>query len=442
MKQKAIMVLSFSPKRRNVRIFLSILFCVLFFSLYSAESIDFILAKVGREIILFSDFVKYVNQMRNAQMFDDRMNEVDVLESMIENKLIVQKARELNIRVDERRITSMVDNQISQVRSSFSSEEDFQRELRNAGLILSDLRQYYEEMLIEQFLRDRLIQTEIRNRITVTDLDIQRFYQQEGESLPHREKSFELAMILRIPGASVETERMAFEQISNIKNLIDNGADFEDLAKQYSQCPSGQYGGDLGFFGRGMMVDEFEKTAFALDIGEVSEIIRTGFGYHILKLTDKRFNEVKSSHILIMVEESEEDIEREREFLNEKRERILSGESFSSMAIEYSHDENSKNNNGILGILTPSEFPPWFFDELNGLEVGQISEVLEYQNMLYLYTIYNEYEPRPFEFEEVKEQLRDIMLTNKQFELYENWISDLKKEIFVETFEDRLSGLE
>ena len=422
-----------------------LLLCVLtfiIFSLYSTETIDFIIAKVGREIILFSDLVRQINQMRNAQMWNERMTEAEVLESLIENKLIVQKARDLNIRADERRISTMVDSQIAQIRASFPTEEAFQSELRNAGLVLSELRQYYEDLLREQFLRDRLIQTEIRNKINITDADINRFYLEEKENLPQRDTSYELAMILRMPGPSDETKNQALERVNTIKENIKNGDDFDMLARQYSDCPSGQYGGDLGYFSRGMMVEEFERAAFSLSMNEVSDIVQTSFGYHIIQLTDRRGNEIKASHILIMVEESETDIEREKEFLQSLRERIINGESFSKIAYEYSFDENSKENDGIIGILTPEEYPPWFIEELSALSVGQISEVLEYQNALYLFTIYQEFEPRSLEFDEIKEQLREVLLTNRQFELYESWIENLKNEFYVEIIEDRLSAFQ
>ena len=413
--------------------------CLTLNILFSTETIDFIIAKVGREIILLSDLIRQISQMRNAQMWDERMTEMDVLESLIENKLIVLKARELNIRADDRRINMMVDNQIAQIRASFTSEEEFIRELRSAGMVLSDLRQYYDDMLREQFLRDRLIQTEIRNKIHITDNDIYLFYLEEKENLPERDISYELAMILRLPRPSAETDRLAQEKINDIKQRLENEEDFATLASEFSDCPSGQYGGDLGFFTRGMMVEEFDRAAFALEIDQVSEIIKTGFGYHIIKLTDKRGSEIQASHILVMVEESEIDIENEREFMQSIRNRIITGEAFSDLATEYSQDERSQTNNGVLGALTHQEFPPWFINDLRELDLNEISEVLEYQNALYLFTINKIFEPRPFEFEEIKEQLNEMLLTRKQYELYEHWVENLKQEIYVEVFEDKLS---
>lgn len=407
--------------------------------LFAAEKVDFIVAKVGREIILFSDLLKQINQMKGAKMWDDNMSELLVLTDMIENKLIVQKARELNIRVDEKRIKSTADNQINQIKEQFPSEDQFFRELRSAGLLLSDLRKYYEDMLTEQFLRDRLIQTEIRSKINLTDSQVFDFYQTQRDSIPLREQSYELAMILRIPGPSEETNQQALDKINAIKNRLQKGDDFEKLAREFSECPSSQSGGDLGFFSRGMMVKEFEDTAFNLSINQISDVVKTSFGYHLIKVTDKKDNDVKASHILVMLTESPDDIDRERNFMQDLVQRIESGESFANLATQYTHDKDSQNNNGIIGVLTRKEFPHWFSEELSSLQVGQTSTVLEYQNMFYLFTIYQSFEPRPLEFTEIRDNLKELLMKRKQLELYEQWMNDLRKEIFVQVYEDRLN---
>ena len=404
-----------------------------------AETVDFIIAKVGRDIILFSDLARQMNQMRNAQMLDSRMTESDILESMVENKLIVQKARELGIRIDERRIANMLDSQMAQIRSAFDSDEQFHRELRNAGLTQSELRQYYHDLLVEQFLRERLIQSEIRSKIRITDAELHQFFIEESENFPVRDTAYEFAMILRMPGASDETINNSLLRIQEIEQLLDEGGDFAELARQYSECPSASSGGDLGYFSRGMMVESFENAAFNLEIDEISEIVRTDFGFHIIKLTGKRGNDISASHILILVEETEQDVLLEREILVDLKTRIENGEDFIQLALEYSEDENSKQNNGILGSLTKEEFPPWFSNELSDLEINQVTEILEYQNILYLFKLMDIIEPRPFEFEEISEQLRELMLSRRQLELYDQWIEALRHEIFVELYEDRLN---
>jgi peptidyl-prolyl cis-trans isomerase SurA len=419
--------------------FIIILSCVIFTGLYAEpQQVDAILAKVGREIILFSDLVKQINQMRSARMWDDEMTPDLVLTDMIENKLIVQKARELNIRVDERRVRNTAENHINQIRSQFPTVRDFHRELRNAGLVLSDLRKYYEDMLTEQFLRDRLIQSEIRSRINITDSDIFNYFTANQDNMPTKDESYELAMILRVPSPSPETERRARNKINDVKNRIQRGEDFRRLAREFSECPSAQANGDLGYFTRGMMVKEFEDVAFRTGINEISDIVKTRFGYHIIMVTDKTGDEVQASHILVKVDESPDDIIREKVLIESLHSRLLNGEDFAELAVQYSDDEDSQKRNGVLGTLTVSEFPSFFAQNLTNLVVGEISEVLEYQNMFYIFRINEEFEPRTYSFDEIKDLLKDRLFQQRQFELYEQWIESLKREMFVQVYLDRL----
>ena len=418
-----------------------ILIFLIVLSLNSQEKVDFILAKVGREIILFSDLVRQINQMQNAQMLNERISHIDILESMVENKLIVQKARELNIRVDDRRINSTLDLQMSQIRANFNSEEDFHRELRNSGLTVSELRQYYHDLFVEQFLRERLIQTEIRNKIRLSDQELHSFFIEEYDNLPQRGEGFRFAVILRVPGASEQTITEANERISEIKEMLNEGADFEELAKLYSECPSGSFGGDLGYFSKGMMVASFEETAFNLQLDEISEIVRTDFGYHIIQVTDIRDNEIQARHILILIEESDDDISREISFMESLKERAINGEDFAQLSVKYSTDESIKNNNGLVGPYIKEEFPPWFSEELSELKLNDMTNVLEHQNVLYIFKLTEIVEPRNLEFEEIKDQLRELLLSQRQFELYESWIESLKAEIFVDIFEERLDEI-
>ncbi|MCK9328871.1 MAG: peptidylprolyl isomerase [Candidatus Cloacimonetes bacterium] len=407
-----------------------------------AEKIDFVVAKVGRDIILYSDLQKQINQIKSAKMWNDQMDNQFILKDMIENKLIVQKARELNIKIDEKRITDLAENQLNQVKAQFSNEDEFFKELRNAGILQSDLKKYYQEMITENMLKEELIRTEIRNKININDSDIYDYYTTYSDSIPLKPVSYEISMILRIPSPSDETQQNAYDKISLIQKKLNQGEDFALLAEQYSECPSSKVGGDLNYFTRGMMVKEFEDAAFKLQINQISPIVKTSFGYHIIKVTDKRDNEVRASHILIMLAESEEDIQREKEFTNDLYLQLQNGATFDSLATIYSHDTESKDNNGIIGVLSENEFPAWFKEEISKLDIGNFTDVLKYQNMFYIFKKNKEFAPRPMEFDEVKANLKEILFRDKQMQLYEEWMDNLKNEIYVHIYKERLNVTE
>jgi len=379
--------------------------------------------------------------MQSAKIWNDSMTPELILTDMVESKLIVQKAKDLNIRIDERRIKNAAETQLTQIQSRYPSQGDFYRELRAAGLTVSELRAYYENALTEQQLKERLIQSEIKNKINITDNDAYEYFYENISKMPLKDETYEIAAIIRKPQISNETDRQARNKINDIRNRLQKGESFSQLARKYSEDPgSAQYGGDLGYFSTGQMVKEFEEVAFATGINEISGIVKTIFGYHIIMVTDKTQDEIKASHILIQVAETEEDLQRELDLMSSIHQRILNGEDFATLATEYSLDEDSKHNNGIIGTFTKSQYPVWFAETLSQLNVGEVSEVLENQNIYYLFKVNQSFPPRQVEFDEVKENIRNSLAIVKELELYENWIEDLKKEIFVAIYSDRLNS--
>jgi len=156
-------------------------------------------------------------------------------------------------------------------------------------------------------------------------------------------------------------------------------------------------------------------------------------------VTDRTADEVKASHILIMINETEEDIQNERQLNQTLVQRIRDGEPFEQIVAEYSQDEDSKAANGVIGILSKDEFPEWFIEEIDALTVSECTEPLEQGNMFYIFKKNNEFPPRQQEFEEVKDTIRNITTQNKQAELYETWMENLKREIFVQIHTDRIA---
>jgi len=397
-----------------------------------AELVDKIVAKVGTDIILLSDLQKQLAQMQQAKVLTPDTDPQEVLGEMVEQKLMLQKARELNIKVDETRIKNMADRYLKQIKGRYGNDAAFAEDLKKSKLTERDLLNYYVDMLTESALTEQLVERFISAKVKVSEPEMRSFYETTKDSLAIKPVSWKLGMIMREikPGKDAATARL--NELKEIERRLQNGEDFAALASSESDCPSKEVGGDLGFFSRGMMVKPFENAAFALNIGEVSEIVETQFGYHLIKLEERKGEEIRARHILKMISASEADTLREKELMENLRQRFAAGESFNALAREFSLDPESAETGGELGEFSERDLPELFATQIMQTPVGQLSPVLENEGMLYLFVRLEGLPTRLYSYDEVKDQVQNIVFRRKQMEAYGIWIQELKRESYVQ----------
>jgi len=402
-------------------------------TLLKAEVVDYIVARVGREVILRSDLDKQMLQIEQIGAMTPDITEIDIINDMIESRLVLQTARDRNYRLDEFRIRQMIDNQIEHQISVYGSDTVLREELRKAGLSMSDLREFYDEMIREQRLKEMIIQNEITSRIHITEAEIEEYYEDNLHELPLRPESIELGMIRKDIVPSERTKRQILSDANRIYDLLREGEDFADLAKENSDCPSSANGGDLGFFARGTMIREFEDVAFELKPGEISKIVETQFGYHIIKMEEREGDEIRVRHILKIIEPSEDDVTTVEELMDNILLQIREGKDFQQLAELYSDDESAQKG-GIIGEFVEDDYPEMFDTELISIDIGEYTEVIREDNNLYIFGKLARVPERPFRLEEVREELREYLHTLKQIEQYERWVNNLREESYVEIF--------
>ncbi len=410
----------------------TILMLLLCMAALSAELVDKIVAKVGTDIILLSDLQKQLAQMQQAKVLTPETDPLDVLNDLVAQKLMIQKAKELDIKVDESRVKKMADQYLKQIKARYPSDTVFNAELKKSKLTEADLVKYYVDMLTESSLTEQLVDRQITAQITVNEQEMQDFYEATKDTLAVKPVSWNLGMIMREIGPSQAAKDEKLTLLRSIKNRLNNGEDFATLAAENSDCPSKEVGGDLGFFTKGQMVKPFEEAAFALDLGEISEIIETQFGYHIIKLEEIRGNEIRTRHILKVLSASAADSLAERNLMDEISSRFAKGEKLAALAKQYSMDPESANDSGSLGEFSEQDMPPLFASQIMAAPVGQLTPVLENEGLLYLFIRTEEFPPRIFSYEEVKDQVQKMIFTKKQMDAYDKWISELKKESYVQ----------
>ncbi len=404
----------------------------LMISFAGAELVDRIVAKVGNEIILLSDIQKMILQMRAAGMDVENVNPAEVLQELIEQRLILQKAKELDIRLNEDSIRKYAENYIKQLKAQYPSEAEFRQDLVKSQTTENELLEYYIDKLRESALTEQLVERFVSAKAVVTETEMQNFYEAHKDSLAVRPITWETGMILKNIKASKEAENQKLSEMRAIYERIMNGEDFAEVAATDSDCPSRARGGDLGFFSKGMMVKPFEDAAFTLNIGEVSDIVRTQFGYHIIKLEEKRANELRARHILKIIEPTLLDTVRAHQLMDDVRDRLIKGASFAELAREYSDDEQSAATGGIVGEYDANGMPELFRAAIMATPVGEPTAVLENEGVLYIFIRTKEIPSRLYSYDEVKDSVGAILAREKQIKAYGEWIQELMEENFVQ----------
>jgi len=398
----------------------------------SAEVLDRIIAKVGNDILLQSDLEKQMMQMQTAGMLDESTTEKDILDQMIEFKLVVQKAKDLDYVINDSQINAMAERRIEEIRKSFETETEFLNELKKSNMNRFDLLNYFKDMYKEQSLREQVIRYEIESKIEVSDIEIEEFYNQNKAELPLRKPSYKLGMILLQIKASDKTKQQRYKELEQIYERISRGESFSELAKKNSDCGSASAGGDLGYFGRGEMVKTFENTAYSLKPGEVSDIIETQFGYHIIKLEDIKENQVRARHILKALTPTKLDSLAHYKLMEQVVQRYNEGEAFGQLARKYSSDQETALKDGVIGIFPHGQYPPLYEDYFKDLQPGQISEIIQIQDMYYLFANLEDVPEGVYELEEIKDNVKEMAFMEKKQVFYQEWIDKIKQEIYVE----------
>lgn len=221
--------------------------------------------------------------LRGKPVPEAQQHELDkqALGQLLSAELLYQAAAKMEVKD----LDKLIDEKMAQGKARFSKHEDFIKAIKDLEMDEKDLREYTRrDLLISKFVESVIVP-----KIKLTEEDAQEFYKQNADKF-HRAESLRASHILIgvDEKASVEEKKKALEKAKKLKKELTEGADFAVLAKGNSTCPSSQQGGDLGFFGKGQMLPSFEHAAFALKPGEISDVVESPAGYHIIKLIEKK----------------------------------------------------------------------------------------------------------------------------------------------------------
>lgn len=402
------------------------------------DVLDGIAATVDNRIILISEVESQLQLMAlqaevdlTDQTIADSLRRA-ILSQMIDDKLVlIEAGKDTSLKVTGKEVEEALNQHINRIKSQFPSEEVFLAQLSAEGLTLKELRSRYKDEVKNQLYKERFLNKKL-TAVSISSGEVKEFYESYKDSLPSRPSGVHAAHILISINPGETTKDSLYRYAQLILQKVSAGEDFAILAKNFSDDGTAMEGGDLGWFSRGDMVGEFEDVAFALSPGEVSGIVETQFGYHIIKCTEKKDERIRASHILIKFEPTEEDVLRSKELADSLYQALQNGADFAAIAAEYSADETSAEQGGDLGWYAADELSTEFVDAIASLNPGEISEPVRSAYGYHLLKVIDKKISRPLDFNEDYSDIEAIAKRFKAQDDLEDWLKEIRGKYYIE----------
>src|SRR5688572_24118546 len=413
----------------------------------ASQVTDGIVAIVGTHPILWSEVLEVIGQERSrgVRLPEDSAGAAEfaknILTNLIDEQVLLQRATgDTSITVADADVAATVDRQVAQVRSQFPSDQEFLRQLRTAGFGTQDeYRKWMTEQARRSELQRRLVgkyqQDGKMVRVAVSDQDVNEAYERAKATFPKRPPAVTFRQVVIATQASQQALDRARSKADSLLAEIRRGADFEQVARRESQdSASREQGGDLGWNRRNELVPEFEQMMFALPPGQVSPVVFTPYGFHIIRVDRSKPAEVKARHILIKPVYTGDDTLRARARADSALQLWRAGEPFDSLSKRF-HDRDEfegslepfpKENlpesyRTAIGTRVKGDFvgPFPIADKNRGVPkyvVLQLTDVIEAGD----YTV-----------EEVRDRMRQQLSQERSFR---RLLDQLKRETYVRTY--------
>ena len=402
-----------------------------------SQVVDGIAAVVGDEIIMKSEVDQFaqtqalrmrIDPTRNPSRYESIWRKT--LKTLVDQKILLDRAELDSIEISDREIDEALDNQIDGIIQRAGSREKVEEII---GYSINRLKRNYREEIRKQKLVDRVQQLKFSD-LSVNRREVEEFFAEYSDSLPELKPAVRISHILKEVVAGPDADNIAYQKVDSLLGLLKNGFDFGEIALKYSEDPnSAVNGGELGFMKRGTLVPEFEEVSYSLLPDSISEIVRTEFGYHIIKMIERRGEKINVKHILIVAKTSKSDDDRVISLLNEIREKIKSGDKFEKMAAEYSDDPEVNTNNGDLGWLDLSSLNiAQFASVLDTLQVGNLSVPFKTDFGYHIVKKVEFREGGKLSLENNWYEIETMVIRNKRLKVYNEWLNSIRSEVYID----------
>lgn len=400
------------------------------------QIIDKVIGIVGDELVLLSD-VEEQHSLMSAQNPNMPENaRCQILDNLLSQNLLVNQAKLDSIEVSDEEVESQLNARIDRILTLMGNDmkqfEDYY------GQTVTEVKDQFRTDLKNQILADRM-RGQIMTGVTVTPREVKDFFAEiPQDSLPYFNSEVEIGEIVIFPEINKEERQKSIDQLTDLKNQIEAGADFAELAGKYSDDPgSGRAGGELGWTKRGQFVPEFEAAAYNLDINEMSELVESEFGFHLIELLDRRGNSIKTRHILIRPEITDADLELTKQKLDSVRNLIVNDSLNFSIAVKrFSSDKTqSFNNDGRLRnpatgntFFEIGDLEPDVYFTIDTMKLNSVSAPFDYttpqgDNAFRIIQLQSRTDPHQANLAQDYSKIQQAAIESKKAEFVSEWVT-------------------
>ncbi|MDH5648273.1 MAG: peptidylprolyl isomerase [Gammaproteobacteria bacterium] len=405
------------------------------------QDVDRILVIINDEVITQSELE---HQMRKAKQNiaqqkitapSDDLIRKQVLERIIVEKIQLQLAQRMGMIISDKELEDTI-NRI--IEGNKLSQKEFYKKIEQEGTELSEFR----DELRQQLLLQKLVDQQIKRRISVSENEVDQFLHNRDRLLGGSDAYNLSHIMIPIPeSASPAKLQELAKRAQEILGKLESGEGFQQTAIAYSRGQEALEGGNLGWRSAGQLPELFATALAKMKPGEISGVLRSPNGFHILKLNDRRSSktsktvtQIRARHILLPTNDvlPESDTLKKIESI---RQRIINGEDFATMAKSYSQDPLSAVKGGDLGWINPGEMVPEFENALTQLETGKVSQPV---HTPFGYHLIQVQERRQQDIGEKldRAEARKQIHGRKADELYQQWIRQLRDESYIKYLSD------
>jgi len=347
---------------------------------------DKIIAIVGDKIVLKSDIVNYIDDLKRQGNEVPPNTECILLEKMMQDKALILQAEKDSLPVSDEEIEAELDQRIRYFISQYGGKEAFEQIAgRTIYQVKEDFRKSIREGRLARSMRDKIVEL-----VKITPTEVRDYHKKiPSDSLPFYETEMVIGQIVMHPKAGRELEKFAQDELADYRKQVESGQKaFETLARLYTEDPGSKQSGGRYEINRNekQWDPEFKNAAFRLKEGQISPVVKSKFGYHIIQMVSRNGDDAVVRHILRVPRLQDEDIELAKSKLDSIRIKLVAGTlAFGEAVDKFSDDQNSKFTAGILSgqsgnYVTIDELDKSLIPYLDKLKVGDYSTSIVYKD--------------------------------------------------------------